>query len=389
MDMGVKIMVTCDTGFEEVLLSELKDLVALEVLGVYSGRIFIEVPVGEDIANVLRSRIANNLYVLIHVEENIADLSAIYRVIRGLDFTKVVEPWQTFAIRPERVGQHSFTSVDIGRVAGQAVIDGYLEACGSRLKVDLDNPDVEIYVELNVDRLVVALSLTRSSFHVRGYKVFAHPAGLKPTIAFALLKIANWSYGEPVVDPMCGGGTIVVEAALASKGLEVPCLSMKKMHLGILNKLYPEAVEVLKSMCEYGVREVDRVFVGVDINPRFIEGAIINAKNAGVDDAVLFLVGDSRHVVPKIKSVEKEFGVVFDTAVFNPPYGYRMKPGSLRELYMGILKMLLDQGFKNIVFITSATKVSEKVLENFSGVDIYRLKVIHGKLPSRVYRLRV
>ncbi|MEM1644864.1 MAG: THUMP domain-containing protein [Ignisphaera sp.] len=387
--MDIKMMVTCDTGFEEVLLSELKDLATFKVLGVYSGRVFIEVPRGEDIVGVMRSRIANNVYVLIHVEENVTDLSAIYRVVKGLDFTKVIEPWETFAIRPERIGEHSFTSIDIGRIAGQAVIDGYIEARGSRLRVNLDNPDVEIYVELNVDRLIVALSLTRSSYHARGYKVFVHPAGLKPTIAFALLKIANWSYGKPILDPMCGGGTIAIEAALASKGLEIPCLSVGKIHLGVLGRIYPEAIEVLQNICEYSVKEVDRVFIGVDINPRFVEGAIINAKNAGVDDATLFLVGDSRYVVPKIKAVENEFGVVFDTAVFNPPYGYRMKPGSLKELYKDILKVLIDQGFKNIAFITSATKVSEKVLENFSGTDIYRLRVIHGTLPSIVYRLRL
>lgn len=383
------MLITCDTGFENVLIEELKDIASFKILKVSNGRVVLEVLDDKDVANVCKSRIANNIYALLHIEDEVKDLGTIYRVVKSIDFAKIIEPWQTFAIRPERVGQHSFTSIDIGKVAGQAVIDRYLETRGVKLRVNLDNPDVEVYVELNVDRLIVALSLTRSSLHHRGYKLFVHPAGLKPTIAFALLKIADWSYGKPVLDPMCGGGTIVIEAALASKGVEVPCISVDKVYMNIIGKLYPNALEHLRNLCLKSYREVDRVFVGIDINPRFIEGAIINAKNIGVDNLTLFLVGDLREVVPKLKIVEKEFGVEFDIAVFNPPYGRRMKPCSLRKLYEDTLRTLIYHNFKTIVFITSATKISEKVLESFHGIEVNKYKVVHGAIPSYVYKLRI
>jgi tRNA (guanine6-N2)-methyltransferase len=387
--MGIKMLVTCDTGFEKMLIDELRSTVLFNVIKVSSGRVFIEVLEEEGIVGVFRSRIANNIYILLHSEENVNDLEAIYRIVRGIDFTKFIEPWQTFAIRPERIGEHSFASIDIGRVAGQAVIDSYLESRRARLKVNLDNPDVEIYVELNVDRLVIGLSLTRSSLHNRRYKLFAHPAGLKPTIAFALLKISGWTRGRPVLDPMCGGGTIVIEAALASKGIEIPCISVENIDVGTLNKLYPRATEHLCNLCLKNYGEADRVFVGVDMNPRFVEGAVINAKNAEVDDVTLFLVGDLREAVPKLKSIEKEFGVEFDIAVFNPPYGHRMKPGALGKLYEDAIRTMVAQGFKTVVFITSATKVSERVLTKFNNIEVERFRVIHGTLPSYVYRLRI
>jgi len=388
--MGIMMLVTCDTGFENILAEELGELAAIGLRGISSGRIFVEVYRYEDLANVFRSRIANNIYILVQVEENVVHLDDIYRFVKSIDFAKFIEPWQTFAIRPERIGKHDFTSIDIGRVAGQAVIDSYLESRGHRLKVNLDNPDVEIYVELNVDRLIVAVSLTRSSLHLRGYKLFAHPAGLKPTIACALLRFAGWRRDKPLVDPMCGGGTIPIEAALASKGVEIPCISMDRIDVRTLYRLYPEAGEALHNLCRNSMlNEFDRIFVGIDINPRFVEGAIVNAKNAGVDDATLFLVGDFRGSIPKLKRIENEIGVVFDTAVFNPPYGYRMKPRKLRELYEDMLKILIDNGFRRIVFITSATRVSEKVLESLRGIEVQKLKVIHGTLPSYVYRLEI
>lgn len=387
--MGVKILVTCDTGFEGVLEEELKEILSFNVVEKASGRLFIEVSSSRDIAEVLRSRVANKIYTLLLLEKRVGDLDEIYRVVKSIDFAGVIEPWQSFAIRSERIGEHSFTSIDIARVAGQAVIDSYRESKGARLRVDLENPDIEIYVELNVDRLTVALSMTRSSLHARNYKLFIHPAGLKPTIASALLRVASWRPGEPIVDPMCGGGTIAIEAALASKGVEVPCLSADSIDINTLNRLYPEAYNHLKELCTQGRKDVDRVFIGMDINPRFVEGAIVNAKNAGVDDVTLFFVGDLRKLIPKIKAVEHEFGAVFDKAVFNPPYGYRMKPGSIRKLYRETLRTLIDYGFKTIVFITSATKVCKEVLESLGGIDVYAFRVVHGTLPSYVYKLKI
>jgi tRNA (guanine6-N2)-methyltransferase len=382
----VKLLVTCDTGFESVLAHELVELSEARVMGTASGRVFVEVT-PHRLADVLRSRIANNVYSLVTIEENVNSLDDIYRAVKGLDFTTIIEPEQSFAIRPERIGVHSFTSIDIGRVAGQAVIDSYMQTRGTRLRVDLEEPDVEIYVELNNSRFVVALSLTRASLHMRNYKVFAHPAGLKNTIASAMLKISGWRPGVGIYDPMCGGGTIVIEAALQTKGIEVPCITRRNINWSILAKIFPEAVDVLRRLCSRGVKEGERVHVGVDINPVFVEGAVINAKSAGVDDSTLFIVGDSLEFTPRLRELEVELGTDFTIAVFNPPYGYRMRPGALGKLYRRILAVLKNSGFAVAVFITSAIRVSEVIVGELRDVKVERLRVMHGTLPSIVYKL--
>jgi tRNA (guanine6-N2)-methyltransferase len=383
----MRLLVTCDMGFESELMRELVELSGARITSVISGRVFAEVS-SSMLANVFRSRIANNIYGLLVVEENVRSLDDVYRVVKGIDFATLIEPSQSFAIRSERIGVHSFTSIDIARVAGQAVIDSYMQARGARLRVDLGEPDVEIYTELNGSRLIVALSLTRVSLHVRGYKVFAHPAGLKNTIACAMLRIAEWRPGEGLYDPMCGGGTIVIEAALQAKGVEVPCIARRNIDWGVLARVFPEAVEELEKLCSRGVAEGERIHVGVDINPVFVEGAVVNAKSAGVDDATLFFVGNSIAFTSKLKELEGEFGVSFAVAVFNPPYGYRMKPGALGRLYKEILSALMNSGFSTVVFITSAIRVSEAVLQELRFTEVDRLKVVHGALPSIVYRLK-
>lgn len=385
-------LVTTDVGFETVLMNELRELEpSIRFVRVFSGRVLFEAQPLPGILAALRSRIANNVYVVLHYFTDIGSLDDIYKVVRGIDFTNVILPSESFAIRPERIGEHSFTSIDIGRVAGQAVIDSYLEARGVRLRVDLDNPDVEVYTELNRDKLYIALGITRTSLHKRGYRVFNHPAALKTTIACALLRFAGWTPGEPVLDPMCGGGTILIEAALASKGIEIPCFKLRELESNpVIDRVIPGALNAIRKLCREKSRDVRKMFIGIEINPRFAEGAVINAKSAGVDDMTLFIVGDSTKLLPQVvEVVEKELNLELRLSIFNPPYGQRMKPKDLENLYKSVIQLLRDLGFRRVVFITSAIDVAEKVLMELDPGPTKRLYVVHGTLPSYVYSIEL
>jgi len=389
-----RLLVTCDTGFESFLASELRSLDSgISIDGTAPGRVFLAVGSGDAVANILRSRIANHIYAIIKHSTGIRSLDDIYREVKGIDFADFIEPGDSFAIRSERVGKHPFTSIDIARVAGQAVIDSYLQSKGVRLRVNLDEPDVEVYVELVEDRLLVALQLTPQSLHVRGYRIFNHPAALKTTIASALLRVADWAPRQGLLDPMCGGGTILVEAALASKGVEVPCLKFRVLSKSrALRRLYPSAFESIAIMCSnYRFeRSLNKVHVGIEINPRMAEGAVINAKNAGVDDQVLILVGDAINLVGKVKSLEHELGAELRVAVFNPPYGIRMRPGGIdkiKELYRAVLSGLRNWGFTRAVFITASSRVADEAVSRVPAKNVSKWRVIHGTLPSVVYRV--
>ncbi len=392
MESRMLFLVTTDTGFESVLMDELRELEpSIKFVRVFSGRVLFEAPPLEGLLAALRSRIANNVYVVVQHFENVKTLDDIYRAVRGIDFSKIIAPNESFAIRPERIGEHSFTSIDIGRVAGQAVIDSYLESRGVRLRVDLENPDIEVYTELNQDRLYVALGVTRSSLHKRGYRVFNHPAALKTTIACAMLRIARWKPGTPLLDPMCGGGTIVIEAALASKGIEIPCFKLRELVSNpVTERIVPRALEKLRAFCSRTPGSSERAFIGIELNPRFAEGAAINAKSAGVDDVTLFTVGDCTKLMPKLVDVARhELGIELRIAVFNPPYGQRMRPRDLEALYRDTLALLRELGFERAVFITSAIETAEKVLMELDPGPAKRLYVVHGTLPSYVYAVEL
>ena len=102
----------------------------------------------------------------------------------------------------------------------------------------------------------------------------------------------------------------------------------------------------------------------------------------------MFIVADSTEFTPRLRELEVELGASVTKAVFNPPYGYRMKPGAIGRLYRKMLSVLKDSGFDVAVFITSAIRATEAVLREFQGIEVERLRVIHGTLPSYVYKVR-
>jgi len=380
-------LVTTDNGLEFVLLEELKELLgSVDVLRVFSGRVLLRAPAR--VIDVLRSRIANNVYLVLEVFEGVESLDDVYRCVRSIDFREFIEPCESFAIRSERIGEHSFTSIDIARAAGQAVIDSYRDSYGVRLRVDLDNPDIEIYTELNNDKLIIALKLTRTSLHKRGYKVFSHPASLKTTIASAMLRLARWRRDEGLLDPMCGGATVLIEAGLVEKGIEIPCF--KKVELlsnPVVRRAEPDIDCGLEELCGERLDPVHMAIVGIEKNPVYAEGGVVNAKEARVDDVVKVIVGDCRKLIDGLGWVFRELGAEPRAAVFNPPYGVRMRGReSMARLYATVLRSLERAGFERIVFITSAVGSAESALRVLRNIErVERLYTIHGTLPSFIY----
>ncbi|PSQ40624.1 hypothetical protein BRD07_07000 [Halobacteriales archaeon QS_9_68_42] len=155
------------------------------------------------------------------VDERISELSDVYDATRSVDVAAHI-PEASFGVVGTRHGDHAFTSMDVAERVGQAVIDGYREATGDRLPVDLDDPTVRLEAYCYDDRFTLAVDLTDESLHKRPYRVCEHDAPLRATLAYSMLRLAGYSPDDRLVDPMAGSATIPIEAALAATG-RVPC----------------------------------------------------------------------------------------------------------------------------------------------------------------------
>jgi len=300
---GVRLLLTGNPGTEDIISAEAQEeipgsRIVWERNG--RGRVLVEAS-GEldEIAEGLYSMKTIHSAVLVLAQAKLSmteeDLQRIKGVVGETRIETYIPKLATFAVRSNRAGEgHPYTSMDIARIVGEAVIETAKSRLGKAPAVRLNSPSIVVYAEAIDDEFLFGILLTgERSRHRRRYRIYDHPAALKPTLAYAMLRISGARDGNTILDPMCGGGTIAIEAAMAFPGSSVICMDINKSH---------------------------------------IRGAVLNARAARVEDRIRFLHGDARlmHEIVGASSV--------DVIVSNPPYGIRLGDrGSVRRLYRGFI----------------------------------------------------
>lgn len=368
---------TVNPGLEDVAVREIGSIVGLRLIETYPGFISFEADESAIYLLNLGSRTIHKL-ILTLAEGRITELSDAYRVARDVSYLEYIGRDQSFAVRAERIGVHSFTSVDVAAQVGQAVIDSYRAETGVRLKVDLRNPDVEVFCRVREDRIWIGINTSGESLHKRGYRVYDHPAALKPTIAASMLMLAGWRPGDPILDPMCGGATIPIEAALISRG--VPPGLYRRDHafrrLIIFDmEGYEKSVESLLSRINKEVYPIR----GLEIHPKHLRGGVLNAFSAGVLDTVDIRRGDARRLHRILREPPSHI-------VVNPPYGRRsLDVRRVRRLYYGFARSLkLLGGPLRLTAITAAPNIFKGALEKHGFTVIEDRVAKHGDLYTHI-----
>jgi len=295
-------------------------------------------------------------------KEEFYELEEIYKILKEIDFN-FIKPEQSFAIRAMRVGNHYFTSIDIARVAGQAVIDAYKKNKGIRLKVNLDEPDIIIRTDVIQNEIYVGIDTTGDdALHKRWYRIYNHPAPLNPTIASCMIKIAKWNKNEILFDPMCGSGTILIEAALKERNIPIG-----KNRQFAYYKIFGEEIPEIKEN-----EDIMEIY-GMDKFMKHINGAILNARKAGVDDTIKFFQGDAT-----------KYCMDADIIITNPPYGLRIGSKKIiKKLYDDFLKRA--KNVKKMVVITTQSEIFKQYAINHGFKIDMELKIKYGNLDAKIF----
>ena len=221
-----------------------------------------------------------------------------------------------------------------------AIVDCFEKKSLPRPSISKDQPDLRVHVRLHKDKAILGVDMVGGGLHQRGYRPESGRAPLRETLAAAIILRSGWSSDKPLLDPMCGSGTLLIEAAMMAANMAP---GVNRAHWGFesLQDFEPELWAEIKSeasvQARRGVKKVDAKFFGFDNDARVLKTAQDNARRAGVDSLIEFKLGDAAEIT---RPEGFEAGVI----VSNPPYGERLgtHPG-LIALYTAFGAQLKSQ----------------------------------------------
>ncbi len=242
-----------------------------------------------------------------------------------------------------------------------AIVDQFREETGKRPSVNPENPDVRINIYLMGNHCILSLDSSGESLHKRGYRVGQGDAPINEVLAAGMILLTGWHGERDFIDPMCGSGTLLIEAALIAKGIPP---GMYRKSFGF--ELWPDFNESLfAEICngEYE-KEITCKISGSDISIKDIAIAKANIKSASLSKVVELKVEDIINLVPQSPG-----GII----ITNPPYGERMKPQSIIELYTSIGNTLKNRfaGFEAWIISSSLDGLKSIGLKPAKKIDLF------------------
>jgi 23S rRNA (guanine2445-N2)-methyltransferase / 23S rRNA (guanine2069-N7)-methyltransferase len=330
----IRFFATAGKGLEPLVADELKALGAKEVKEARGGASFEGTP-ADAYRACLWLRTANR--VLMPVARFAApDADALYAAIRKMPWEQDVSPDGTLAVDFGGVSETINNTQFGAQKVKDAIVDRFRDLTGRRPSVDRVRPDLQVNCHLYHDLVTVSIDLSGDSLHMRGYRESGVAAPLKENLAAALLLKCGWpeiaKAGGSFVDPLCGSGTLVIEAALIAGDVAPGLLRDYWGFQGWLKhdqKLWEQTLMQARERQNAG-RGKGTVLLGADMDAKAILASQKNARVAGIAPMVRF---EHRALEQNTLPTTLKPGLV----VTNPPYGERLGTvETLGPLYKGI-----------------------------------------------------
>ncbi len=322
---ALRFFASAAAGTEPALAAELAEL-GLSRLGRERGGVAFQGSWEDALRVCIESRVAVRVLVSLG-EFRAPDGDALYAGVRALDWSEYLSVDRTLAVSAVTRDSRLTHSMFVAQKTKDAIVDGLRARFGARPSVDRDDPDVHVFVRIVRDQASVHLDLAGEPLHRRGWREPGARAPLKETLAAALLRLGGWDRERPLIDPMCGSGTIAIEADHLARNV-APGLSRERFGIerwACFDSELEQTLARLRERARAAIREDGPRIIAFDADPEAVSQARRNAERAG-----------ARIEVARARMAQLNLGSLGLTPgrgraapqiVMNPPYGERLAAG--------------------------------------------------------------
>ena len=366
------LVAPCFFGVEKMLAREIKNL-GYEIIKTEDGRVTYKTDEYGIAKSNMYLRCAERVHLKV-AEFEARSFDELFEETKRINWAKYIPFGAQFPIsKASSIKSKLYSTPDIQSIVKKAVVESLKKSYLETGLLKEDKEKYPIYVFIHKDKVTLTIDTSGTALHKRGYRERANKAPIRETLAAAIMELVPWRPGRTLVDPMCGSGTLLIEAAM--KGIN--------MAPGLNREFISEKWRTMDKKIWWDVRreayaqmneEVDFKIYGYDIDEEALEIARENAEIAGVADYIEFRYGDATEFTS-----DEEYGFI----VTNPPYGERLEDtDTVKMLYKK-----LGYAFRKLKNWSYYIITSYEYFENEFGQEATkRRKLYNGMLKSNLYQ---
>lgn len=369
----MKLIAKTFAGLEEVLAKELTELGAE---GVEQGRRMVTFRGDKEMMYRANFCLRTAVKILKPISQFKAkDADDVYEQVKKIPWEKYMDNDWTFLVDAVVFSENFRHSKFAAYRVKDAIADYFRESTGKRPNVGMTNPDLRINIHIADNDVTISLDSSGESLHQRGYRTASVTAPINEVLAAGMIKLTGWDGDCDLIDPMCGSGTILIEAALIAKNI-YPGVFRKEFAFERWKDFEPELLQSIYDD-DSKEREFNHKIYGYDINRRAIAVATENIKSAGVASCVTAAQQDFMDFKqPEEKSI----------IITNPPYGERITTDDILNFYGDMGTVLKHSFVDNDAWIIS---YHEECFSRLGFRPSTKFALYNGPLPCEFRKYQV
>lgn len=266
----------------------------------------------------------------------------VYEEVKKVDWSQYIEQGKTFSVDSVVYSEEFRNSRFVTYKVKDAIVDQFRENTGTRPNISVSNPDIRLHIHIAEDDATLSLDSSGESLHRRGYRQESVEAPLNEVLAAGMIMMTGWKGETDFIDPMCGSGTLLIEAAMIARNMS-PGIFRKEFAFEKWPDFNQELFDHIYND-DSQEREFEHHIYGYDIDMKAVNTARLNAKAAGFTKDITIELADFKNFTqPSEPSI----------IITNPPYGERISTPNLLGTYKMIGERLKHEFMGNDAWILS------------------------------------